>query len=155
MRLFPWLIYSLICTSSLFGRPTVVPDPIPCFIELETRFFNEYIVNQGLSLYNIREELWLPINQLLQRKSLEVPERMKIRTAFMVPNPIEYPMQRGKTAKILKDVLFEVFLEAMREYHANERPTADFIFDYIFYAQLPKFVECFGEEAKKLKPKFI
>ena len=79
---------------------------------------------------------------------------MKRATAFMVPNPIEYPMRGGPTAKILKDVLFEVFLETIREYWANERPTVDFIFDYIFTQQLPNFVRCFGEEAMKLKPKF-
>jgi hypothetical protein len=154
MWIWLWMINAIFCIPAIWGLPSVAPDRIPCFVDLETLFFNEYIVNQGLNLYNIRQELWLPINQLLQRKSAEVPERMKRRTAFMVPNPIEYPMQKGPTAKILKEVLFEVFLEAMRDYNANERPTADFIFDYIFTEQLPNFVRCFGEEAKKLKPKF-
>lgn len=146
-----WIIAAIFYASTMDALPTVVPDPIPCVLDLETRFFDERIVNQGLSLYNVRQELWAPINQLLQRKSLEVPERMKRRTAFMVPNPIEYPIQRGATAKILKQVLFEVFLETMREYRANERPTADFIFDYIFSEQLPRFIRCFGEEARQLQ----
>ena len=154
MRIWPWIISAIFYVPWIWGLPTVVPDRIPCFVDLETLFFNEYIVNQGLSLYSIRQELWVPINGALKRKSSEVPERMKMRTAFMVPNPIEYPMQRGLTAKILKEVLFEVFLEVMREYQANERPTADFVFDYIFTEQLPNFVKCFGEEALKLKPKF-
>lgn len=154
MRMASWLAASFFYTGILSAFPTVVPDPIACVQDLETRFFQEYIVNQGLSLYNIREELWLPINISLQRKSASVPERMKRATAYMVPNPIEYPMQRGPAAKILKDVLFEVFLESMREYWANERPTADFIFAYIFTQQLPNFVRCFGDEALKLQPKF-
>jgi hypothetical protein len=154
MWIWLWMINAIFCISAIEGLPSVTPDRIPCFVDLETLFFNEYIVNQGLNLYNIRQELWLPINQVLQRKSAEVPERMKRRTAFMVPNPIEYPMQKGVTAKILKEVLFEVFLEAMRDYNANERPTADFVFDYIFTEQLPNFVKCFGEEAMQLKPKF-
>lgn len=141
-----WLWLFIICSSRLIALPTVVPDPIACVKDLETHFFDEFIVNRGLSLYDIRQELWVPINASLQRKSLEVPERMKKRTARMVPNPIEYPLQRVKTAKILKDLLFEVFLEAMRENWSNERPTADFVFDYIYTQQLPNFVRCFGEE---------
>jgi|GEM_PF-6423223 len=144
----------LFYTAALSAFPTVVPDPIPCVLELETHFFVEPIVNQGLSLYNIRQELWLPINAFLQLKSTEIPERMKRRTAYLVPNPIEYPMQRAATAKVLKEVLFEVFMEAMREYRANERPAAELAFDYIFNEQLPLFVKCFGIEAAQLKPNF-
>ncbi len=84
-----------------------------------------------------------------------MPQRMKKKTAFMVPNPIEYPMQMGATAVILKGgLLFEVFLETMRFYLAYERPTVDYIFEYMFAQQFPKFVSCFGEEAKRLQPKF-
>jgi hypothetical protein len=141
-------------TKDCDAIPSVVPDKIPCFVTLETNFFVETYVSQGLSLYNVRQELWFPINQTLQAKSLEVPERMKRRTAYMVPNPIEYPMDKAETARILKEVLFEVFLETMAQYYQNERPRADFIFDYIFTQQLPNFVRCFGPEARKLQPVF-
>jgi len=149
-----WIIGALFYSFQVVAFPTVVPDPIPCLRELETHFFMDSIVIQGLSLYNIRQELWQPIVESLQRRSLEVPERMKRRTAYMVPNPIEYPLQRAVTAKILKEVLLEVFMEAMRENYANERPTADLVFDYIFTEQLPNFIRCFGSEAAKLKPNF-
>lgn len=154
MRIYLGLIAALFYSSTIMALPSVVPDPIPCFLELETHFFVESIVNQGLSLYNIRQELWLPINQLLQAKSAEVPERMKRRTAYMVPNPIEYPMKRAVTAKILKEVLFEVFMEAMHEHYTAEEPETDSIFDYIFTKQLPLFIKCFGPEAKVLQPNF-
>lgn len=143
-----------ISTSYAMAEPTVVPDPIACVKNLELNFFEEKIVYQGLNFYGIRQELWSLIYQMLRRKSTEVPGRMKRKTAFMVPNPIEYPMQKGLTAKILKEVLFEVFLETMRFYQLNERPTADFVFDYIFARQLSNFVNCFGKEAEKLRIKF-
>jgi hypothetical protein len=136
------------------AEPGVVSDSSPCFKQLQTRFFEEPIVNQALSLYNIRQELWSPINQRLRFVSLGVPKRMKSKTAYMVPNPLEFPMQREMTAKILKDVLFEVFLETLRFYQVNERPSADFAFDYIFAKQMPRFVACFGPEAQKLFPEF-
>lgn len=147
-----WLMGALFYVSTAEAMPAVVPDPIPCVRDLETRFFDERIVNQGLSLYNIRQELWVPINVLLRQKSMSIPDRMKKRTAFMVPNPLEFPMQRAETAKILKDVLFEVLLETMREYQANERPTVDFIFDYIYSEQFPLILKCFGNGARQLLP---
>lgn len=151
-----WCAILLLTLYAPYARaePTVVPDPILCVKNLELNFFEEKILYQGLNFYGIRQELWSLIYQMLRRKSTEVPVRMKRKTAFMVPNPIEYPMQKGLTAKILKEVLFEVFLETMRFYQLNERPIADFVFDYIFARQLPLFVSCFGKEAEKLRTKF-
>lgn len=154
VRVWTWIMGIGLYSATLGAIPTVVPDRIPCFLYLETHFFAEPIVSQALSLYNIRQELWVSIQVYLQKISLEVPERMKRRTAYMVPNPIEYPMQRVVTAKILKEVLFEVFMEAMREYNSNERPRADFVFDYIFTQQLPNFIKCFGPEVQELRPIF-
>ncbi len=134
--------------------PTVVPDNIPCLVQLETQFFTESVVNQALSMYDVRQELWLPINQYLKVKNREVPERMKIRTAFMVPNPIEYPLKRGPTAKILKEVLFELFYEALKAYPTIEgNQNAELIFQYIFLQKFPEYLNCFGPEALSLKPK--
>lgn len=156
MKKWIWTIFTtLVCyTPTLAAFPTVVPDPIPCVRDLELHFFNERIVNEGLSFYYVRQEIWSMINQTLRTKSLEIPDRMKVKTAYMVPNPIEFPMQKGPTARILKQVLFEVFFETMTMYYANERPTVDLIFDYIFTQQLPNFVRCFGDEARELAPKF-
>jgi hypothetical protein len=157
MRVCAWIMGALFYSTTIGAIPSVVPDRIPCFVELETGFFSEPIVNQALSLYNVRQELWVPINQLLQQKSLGVPKRMQDRTAYMVPNPIEYPMQRGATAKILKQVLFEVLDEVIRQYHTaeipSEIPNTKLIFEYIFSRQFPAFLKCFGPEVMELKPK--
>lgn len=136
------------------AAPSVVLDPVPCVRDLALHFFNERLVGQALSLYNIRQELWSPITQTLERKSREVLLRIKRKTAFMVPNPFEYPMDRGMAARILKNELFAIFLETLREYQVQERPPADFAFDYILNEQLPQFIRCFGEEAIELKPHF-
>lgn len=143
----------LFYSTTIHALPTVVPDRIPCLVILETGFFVESIVNQGLSLYNVRQELWLPINEHLRNISLEVPERMKKRTAYMIPNPIEYPMQKAATAKILKDVLGEVFNEVLRQYPTHEIPNSNMIFEYIFSRRFPEFIKCFGPEVMGLKSK--
>lgn len=153
MRIYPWLICVLCYSSGVIAFPTVIPDPIPCVLKLETGFFTEGIVSQALSMYNVRQELWVLINDLLQQKSQEVPDRMKRRTAYMVPNPIEYPMQKGATAKILKDVLFDVFNEVMMQYHTDEILDSKSIFDYIFSRRFGEFEKCFGPEIRDLKPK--
>ena len=149
----------LTCFASLLLCPmssycSVVPDPVPCVMSLETNFFDPAIVSQALSNYLIPQGVWSPITQRLQDKSQNVPERMKQATANMVRNPIEYPMDKPATAKILKQVLFQVFLETLREYQVNERPTADYMFEYIFAQQMPRLVNCFGEEVKKLQSNF-
>lgn len=150
MRIYPWILGCLVYYSAGLALPTVVPDPIPCVLDLETNFFIPVVVEQGLSLYQVRQELWIPIVQSLQKKSLDVPMRMKKRTAFMVPNPIEFPMQRFQTAKILKDVLFEVFAESMKEYDVIGAPI-NLVFQYIFSKQLPSYIRCFGPEVNELQ----
>jgi len=125
---------------------SVNPDPVACVNSLETNFFEPHLVNKAFSSYQIPQALWTPLTQSLATNSLSVPDRMKKRTEGMVPNPIEYPLQKEQTAAILKEVLFEVFLETMRQYQVNERPTADFVFDYIFSNQRAAWSHCFGNQ---------
>lgn len=131
----------------------LVPDPIPCVRNLETTFFRSEIVYQALSLYEIPQGLWDPINIDLQNRSRKVLDRMKEKTARMVPNPIEYPMQRVPTAQILIEILHEVYYETMVTYQVNEQPTADLIFNYILGKQAYRFLECFGPGVKDMLPK--
>ena len=130
--------------------PAVSAVSVPCLEALELHFFVESTVNRGLSLYNVREELWLPINMDLQAISKGVPNLMKERTAYRVPNPLEYPMQKFATAEVLKDVLHRVFMRVMNKYHIDVRWKVDAIFNYIFEQQEDKFSECFGSEVKIL-----
>lgn len=149
------LFFKVLFSFFFFSHPlySVVPDPVPCVMNLEVSFFPESIVSEALSLYLIPQGLWPPISTELQQRSQTVPERMKLKTARMVPNPIEYPMKKFATAKILKGVLYEVFMEAMRIYEVNEQPNADLIFNFILKRQGLRFVECFGPEANTLIPK--
>jgi hypothetical protein len=150
LREFVRVVFFGFLILSPFSGSSVVPDPMPCARDLETNFFQYSLVLKAFALYQIPQGLWDPIAQSLVRKSQQIPDRMINVTANMVPNPIEYPMNKPATAKILKTVLFQVFLETLREYQVNERPSADYMFDYIFTQQLPRFVSCFGEEVRKL-----
>ena len=150
-RLKQWIALTLFFSISI-PLWSVNPDPIACVQQLETNFFQPYVVNEALSSYQIPQALWVPITQGLITNSLTVPNRMKKVTANMVPNPIEYPLQKEATAVILKEVLFDVFMETMRQYQVNERPTADFIFDYIFSRQKTAWSRCFSQE--KNEPAF-
>lgn len=147
-----WLMTSV--SASLLALPTVVQDPSRCFKDLQTNFFREDIVYEGLSFYQIPQGLWSPIFQGLQVRSDSVSARMKKKTAFMVPNPIEYPMNREAAVSILKSVLYEIFMETMNDYQANEQPTAAYIFEFIFSKRLPELKACFGEEVEQMTPKF-
>ena len=82
-------------------------------------------------------------------EKLEVPDIMKQMTKRMVPNPIKYPIDRYEAAKILKAALYQVFTEVMRHYYITEHPTLDYIFDYILSQEIPRMVNCFGEEDER------
>ena len=152
--MYTWVsAVSLFFSLQLYAIPGVVPDPVPCVLVLETHFFVESIVNQALSLYDVRQELWLLINQRLKAENLQIPARMKTRTAYMVPNPIEYPMNPLETAKILKEILFEAFADTIREYRAAGPDATRGAFNYIFSEQMPHWIRCFGPEIKKLEPR--
>lgn len=150
MRTFIRLVFLACLTSCPFSAWTIAPDPLPCARDLETNFFQYSLVLKALALYQVPQGLWDPIAQSLLRKGNLVPDKMKQATARMVPNPIEYPMDKLQTARILKTILFQVFLDTLREYQVNERPTADFMFDYIFTQQMPRFISCFGDEVEEL-----
>jgi len=143
MRSFFWMMGTLLFSTTGIALPTVVPDPIPCYQHLATHFFAPEIVDQSLSLYGVRQEIWVPIFESIQYRNLGIPERMKRRTAFMVPNPLEYPMNRAVTGELLKKVLFEVLVEALVENYAGD-VNAQGIFEYILSQQRAAFDRCFG-----------
>lgn len=131
---FSFLLY-LIFSLEVGALPTVVIDHASDFIEIENEFFRPGLVSQALCLYGVREELWVPICHRLKDKSLNIIRMMKQRTAFMVPNPIEFPLNRNETPLILKEVLFEIFDETMFYYGVDQKPIVNFIFEYILMRQ--------------------
>jgi len=148
-------IFIIISTFLLyFSNLTANSDPSDCYKDLQLNFFQEELVYQALSIYRIPQGLWARISGDLKSRSSQIPGRMRQATARLVPNPLDYPMQKEFASKLLKKTLMNVFYETMSQYQVNERPTADFAFDYIFAQQLPKFIDCFGENARKLAPTF-
>ena len=147
------LLIVLILTTSF------VQDPSPCLKDLQLHFFETSRVNEVLSMYQVRQELWNPIVLDLQFRTLEVPEIMKRMTNRMVPNPIEYPMNKFETARLLKTSLLQVFRESLKETNATQRglihvqeSTIDLMFNYLLYKKLPKLIDCFGPKVQELVP---
>lgn len=127
------------------------PDPVPCLLELETHFFRSEIVIQALSFYNIPQGMWDPILSDLQDRSASVPNRMRKITAKMVPNPLEYPLQKEAAARVLKEALYSVYKEVMIENLMTEQPTMDLIFEYIFTRRIAALEACLGKQVEKLE----
>lgn len=138
------LLLCVIISSPLRSEPAVVIDQIACLTVIEQQFFNEQLVAQSLSLYGVRQELWSPILKKLKGNTVQLNARLKKVTAFMVPNPLEFPMQKDKTAKILKSVLHDIFLETLGFYAITNVEIVDPAFDYIFTQQKGLFFSCFG-----------
>ncbi len=144
---------SSFCIQPLFAV-VPVPDPIPCLRDIETHFFDTNIVQQALSLYRIPQALWSLIIRDLQAGSRDIPSRIRAKTAHMVHDPFNYPLQKGPVAEILKQTLYELFIETMNRYAVGEQPVVRLIFDYIFSRQLPTWVPCLGDEVMRLAPRF-
>jgi hypothetical protein len=138
-------------TSSLSAA--VVPERRPCLQTLEISFFQPAIVQQALSNYSIPQSIWDPLVQDLIRRSSTVPDRLKSKTAYMVPNPIEYPLQPEATALLLQQIWYEIFLESLFFYNVAQQPTARLMFEYIFERQFPALVACLGPTILRLAPK--
>lgn len=138
--MFAWisLLFSLLPWSS----EGVIPDTPPCLFALETEFFRQELVYQAFNLYQIPQGLWVPIYEDLRTKSLSVPQRMKQKTALMVHNPIEYPLQKQATWKILKIVLFTLFDEVMRDYRIFSSAKIEGIFSYLVDKQAIMLKNC-------------
>lgn len=128
----------------------VAPDRIPCVEELEVHFFSPPLVNQALNFYQVRQELWPLINNELEERSKAVPRLMIEASANMVPNPIEYPMQKRKTAELLKKVLFKLFEDVLTKNYANKAGVTTPAFNYVFEQQKDRFVHCFGPEVEQM-----
>lgn len=143
----------IVLTFFPFPGSAVVPDLAPCIVSLETHFFEQDIVFEAFSMFNIPQGVWTQATLQLQEISSTVPSRMKKKTAHMVPNPIEYPMQEIPAAKIMISVLYDVFIEVMRYYYVDDQPRAGNVFNYILSRQSPKMIYCFGDEVTTILPK--
>lgn len=151
-RIFLLAILSLSCSF--------VQDPSPCLKNLQLHFFEPPRVNEVLNFYRIPQEYWTPIVIEIELRSLEVPGRMKQKTNRMIPNPIEYPMNKNQAAKLLKATLYEVFSESIRASSTTQHgrlplqePTIELMFNYLFYKQMPRLIDCFGPSVQELVPK--
>lgn len=133
---------SLIFILLPWSSEGVIPDTPPCLFHLETEFFQQDLVYQAFNLYQVPQGLWVPIYEALRVKSLSVPEKMKQKTAYMVPNPIEYPLQKQATWKILKIVLFTTLDEVMRSYRISRSATIDGVFAYLLEKQAVVIQSC-------------
>lgn len=140
--MFAWI--SLLFSLLPWFSEGVIPDTPPCLFVLETEFFRQELVYQAFSLYQIPQGLWVPIYEDLRTKSRSVPQRMKQKTASMVPNPIEYPLQKHATWKILKIVLFTLFDEVMRDYRISSSVKIEGIFSYLVDKQVIMLKNCLG-----------
>ncbi len=140
--MFAWV--SLLFVLLPWSSEGVIPDMPPCLFQLETEFFQQELLYQAFNLYQIPQGLWVPIYETLQEKSRSVPEKMKQKTASMVPNPIEYPLQKQATWKILKIVLFTLLNEVMRGYRISSSEKIEGVFTYLLDKQAVILNRCLG-----------
>lgn len=145
----------LIILFSSIRADAFVADNVRCLKDLQTNFFNPAYVNQALSTYIIPEGLWPLINSDLRRESQTVPDRMKKLSLHMVPNPLEYPLNKFEAAKLLKLALYQAYVDVMRRHYITEHPTLEDIFDYIFAKESARLIACFGDEVRELIPELI
>ena len=136
----------LLCIFLPWSSEGVIPDTPPCLLRLETAFFQQEPLYQAFSFYQVPQGLWEPLYESLQAKSPSIPERMKQKTAYMVPNPIEYPLQKQATWKILKIVLYTLFEEVMHSYHISQSAIIEGVFNYLVEKQGAAIQDCLNAD---------
>lgn len=144
------LLCCFFCFFSTSQLQAVAADVPACMKELEMNFFQPAMMMQAFSFYNIPLGSWRPIIDTLQLRSREIPLRLNQVSANLVPNPLEFPFRPRPAARLLRAVLYQVFMETMSAYQANELPTANFIFNYVCSQNVNNWVRCFGDGSEAI-----
>ena len=128
---------------------TNADDAPDCFKDVETTFFNNYLVTQALGMhsYTINQGQWDPILTDLRTKARSVPDRVRAAANKLSPNPLDYPYNNKDAAQVLFVVLYGVFKEVMYENYITDDSSIQDMFHYIRNKQITKLQNCFGEES--------
>jgi len=121
-------------------------DEPGCYKDLKLTFFSPDLVKQALSMHyrTISQSDWGPIVDLLQSRSQDVPEIIKIRANRMNPNPLEYPFDGSRAAELLYQTVYEIFSDVLHGYNVGNDGQIREMFNYIKQQQSMRLQPCLG-----------
>ena len=117
-----------------------------CVREIENTFFNSVFVSQALASHDVSQSAWSEVNRKLQARVDDLPRLVKERASSMHPNPFDSPFQPHEAAKVLQEVLYDLFASVLREFNVDNPFAVREMFNYIRQQQNRRFVDCFGIE---------
>lgn len=134
-----WLYFCLLVFPAL-----LMGEASMCYRDIEKDFFQEVFVNQALSIHNVSQSTWKPINIKLRENTRRVPELVKQRVATLRRDPFKSPFQPDVAGDVLRYALFEVFSSTLAEFNVTNGSDVSEMFRYLRERQQARFVACFG-----------
>lgn len=126
-----WVVFWLfVILSPLSYLPAYDASP-PCFRELETNFFKQILLYQALSLHHVYQSQWSPIYQDLVKRSADIPRTVRDKASRMHRNPLQDPFQKDVAVDILRQTLYDAFVEVLKIHNITNESDIKDMFNYI------------------------
>lgn len=126
----------------IFVLPIGAYDDRPkCYKELERNFFDYTVSAAAFDLWNVPQGLWRSIMSRLNEHQSEVEEIVKKKSEKYKPNPIQNPFQSDVAKLILKETLYQIFIQALIDSGFSDSEAIDRMFEYI-WDNNPKQLNC-------------
>ncbi|MBA3957488.1 MAG: hypothetical protein H0X51_03715 [Parachlamydiaceae bacterium] len=120
-------------------------DDRGCFRDLQVHFFEPLWVTQALSLHQIFQSQWDPINSKLQDRVRDVPTILKQRANRRgYSSPLENPFQPIAAGELLRQILLEMFTQVLNESNITNQSDIEEMFAYIEQQQRERIKACLG-----------
>lgn len=131
----------ILCSMSLYGWDASPPS----FLKLEESFFNEFYLDQALSLHHVWQSDWDAINRDLKREGRGIHQLIRIISNRTPGYPIDYPFNTKEMAAILQKVLWDLFVKVMYQHNYTVESDLREIFNYVRGQQIDRLTDCFGD----------
>jgi len=117
-----------------------------CSKELLLSYFPEPIVTETLKKFKVPEDKWTGINKSLTASDKEVVKLVEQKAAAMDPNPLKDPQQRQAAVKLFREVLLQVFSEALKNNGVEDSSNFQAMLDDIQQQKAKKFGMCMEKQ---------
>lgn len=129
----------------LYLCPLFAAD-LQCTSRIAEQFFPLNITTKALSLYDIPQSQWTPINNELKKISGKMRTLLESKASLLSPNPFHSENMQLEAFVIMREVLFEQFALAVRQMFYADDDTLRQMFVYISMQHLAELKLCFGKE---------
>ena len=130
-----------------------VPTINECSKELLLSYFPEAFVKETLKKNQIPEDKWSAIVEELASNDKNVISKVESRANSMNPNPLKSPEYREQAIMVFREVLLEIFTDAMNKNGIFDKEQIQSMLDEVQRIKAKRFAQCMEKTRKELDVK--